>query len=479
MTEQKEQKSRVRRYLWLLPVVGLLILAAAVWIVSARYEQRFLPGTRILGVDCSNMTVEQAAGALDGAAGASVISLGDATGVQVVDIPLRRFFDEDTIPALVSDAFTRQRSEAAWYDWFFERTRDYSSRPLEGITTAEVKSVLRDVLAGQADRTGPINARVEITDTGYTLIAEEPGNLVNVLVSSAALVAPLRELDDLAAGVGAVVAEGALIPPAVTADSPRITRVTEALEAYLGVTITLDFGDGSTYTLTREDIRSVSQVELAGSRVVCRPDEALVAELTEVLIADYGVDGVFAKFRHASQTRPYVYYRVGDTGWIMDREGLSQQVYDALSAREDAVIVPDYDYTWYWQEIYRYNRVGDTYIEISLDNQYMWCYLNGELLIETPIVTGNIAEHNDTRRGCFRIAYKTGNLYLNGPTWHDWVEFWMPFDGGIGLHDSSWRDVYGGDIYLTDGSHGCINTPRDAMEVIYANYRVNDYVIVY
>ena len=100
-------------------------------------------------------------------------------------------------------------------------------------------------------------------------------------------------------------------------------------------------------------------------------------------------------------------------------------------------------------------------------------------MVETPVVTGNVANRDETRRGCFRVAYKERDLNLRGPTWDDHVDYWMPFDGDIGLHDSSWRDEYGGDIYLTDGSHGCINTPLEAMRLIYRNFKSNDIVIVY
>ena len=118
-------------------------------------------------------------------------------------------------------------------------------------------------------------------------------------------------------------------------------------------------------------------------------------------------------------------------------------------------------------------------MEISLDNQYMWYYVDGKLLVETPVVTGNIAAGDDTRRGCFRIASMTTDTYLVGPTWNDHVEYWMPFDDQIGLHDSSWRTEYGGDIYLTDGSHGCVNTPLDAIATIYNNITVGTLGVVY
>ena len=76
--------------------------------------------------------------------------------------------------------------------------------------------------------------------------------------------------------------------------------------------------------------------------------------------------------------------------------------------------------------------------------------------------------------------------HLDDREWEPWlqlyaldVEYWMPFDDQIGLHDSSWRTEYGGDIYLTDGSHGCVNTPLDAIATIYNNITVGTLVVVY
>ena len=55
----------------------------------------------------------------------------------------------------------------------------------------------------------------------------------------------------------------------------------------------------------------------------------------------------------------------------------------------------------------------------------------------------------------------------------------MPFNGGIGLHDATWRSKFGGDIYVTNGSHGCINLPKDKAEKIYDIIDKNMPIIVY
>ena len=57
----------------------------------------------------------------------------------------------------------------------------------------------------------------------------------------------------------------------------------------------------------------------------------------------------------------------------------------------------------------------------------------------------------------------------------------MPFYGGVGIHDAdSWRgSSYGGTIYQTSGSHGCINTPTANAAVIYENIEIGTPIVCY
>ena len=479
MEKTAKRKKGLRHFLWVLPLLGLVCLAVAVFVVSARYQRQFLPGTTVMGVDCANMTPAQAADALTLAAEAAEISLGDSSGIEIGRLPVGAFLRDGALAAVARDAFDRQRAAARWYDWLLETPRRYSAAPLQDLTDSAVSDKLEALLYPEGEPTLPRDARVEITDEGYTVVEAQSGNVINLYRCSRALAERLRAVDDLSGELPALILDAVAVQPSVATDSPQIQKLTDTLDAYLGQQITLRFENDAVYTMTSEDIRSVSDMRVVGSMVVCRPDMEALREFVERIVTDYAPDGVFAKFLHAAETRPYVYYRVGDTGWILDRDGLTRTIAQALQTGEGAEITPDYDRTWYWKQYYRGYKVGDTYIEISLDNQYMWCYLDGELLVETPIVTGNLARRDDTRRGCFRIYYKVEDTILRGPTWNDHVDYWMPFDGDIGLHDSAWRDEYGEDIYMADGSHGCINTPLEAMRIIYENYFPRDFVIVY
>lgn len=55
----------------------------------------------------------------------------------------------------------------------------------------------------------------------------------------------------------------------------------------------------------------------------------------------------------------------------------------------------------------------------------------------------------------------------------------MPFNNGIGMHDAKWRSSFGGAIYKTSGSHGCINLPPSVAKTIFDNISAGTPVICY
>ena len=196
-------------------------------------------------------------------------------------------------------------------------------------------------------------------------------------------------------------------------------------------------------------------------------EEKFRAEMDR-LIEELGADGPMAKYGRCAGTRQDLYLPAEDTGFPLDREALYEAVLAALRG-EGGSVEAGYDYTAWLRA--RYGWMGDLHdcLEISIDNQYIWFYRNGLLLTECPVVTGDLATNSITRKGIFQIYGMVTDTNLKGPTWDDHVDYWMPFDGDIGIHDSSWRDEYGGDIYRDNGSHGCVNTPLESMGIIYDN----------
>ena len=85
------------------------------------------------------------------------------------------------------------------------------------------------------------------------------------------------------------------------------------------------------------------------------------------------------------------------------------------------------------------------------------------------IVTGNVSSGHTTPSGIYSLKYKQRDAVLRGQGYASPVTFWMPFNGGIGMHDAGWRSEFGGNIYKTNGSHGCINSPYALAKSIFDN----------
>lgn len=131
----------------------------------------------------------------------------------------------------------------------------------------------------------------------------------------------------------------------------------------------------------------------------------------------------------------------------------------------------------------RRNPYGYTCVEVDLTAQTVYAYQGDALVIAAPCVTGNSSNHA-TPPGSFTLKSKETARTLrgyndNGSKYASFVNFWMPFNGGIGLHDASWRSSFGGGIYQGGGSHGCVNLPYNAAATIYNMAYVGMPVIVH
>ncbi len=135
-------------------------------------------------------------------------------------------------------------------------------------------------------------------------------------------------------------------------------------------------------------------------------------------------------------------------------------LFDSLKSQTDRIPI-------YKNDIVR-DQIGDSYVEVDKEHQHVYVYLNGERVYDTDCVSGCVETKHETSEGVFYVAYKQKDKYLVGPTWKSFVHYWIKFTpDSQGLHDASWRSKFGGKIYKTDGSHGCVNLPTSAAKDIY------------
>lgn len=203
-------------------------------------------------------------------------------------------------------------------------------------------------------------------------------------------------------------------------------------------------------------------------------DEEKIKEFVEKLAEEYNTAGSDREFQATRGENVTV--SGGTYGNKINTKAEIAYLTEAFAGKANELHVPEYT-----QEAFvrGKNDIGDTYIEVDMTEQMMYYYVDGEIYVETPVVTGNTGRRMDTPTGTCYVYNKQRNRVLRGPNYASFVNFWVPVRGNIGIHDAPWRSEYGGEIYKTNGSHGCINTPYDEMEKIYEHVEIGTPVVMF
>lgn len=110
-------------------------------------------------------------------------------------------------------------------------------------------------------------------------------------------------------------------------------------------------------------------------------------------------------------------------------------------------------------------RKKNPYVVVSISKQTLKYYEYNKLVLTSSVVTG---VNNKTPRGTFRVLNKATDIKLKGEDYESFVHYWIAFKGSsFGFHDASWRSNFGGRIYKTSGSHGCVNMPYSKVKRLY------------
>lgn len=131
---------------------------------------------------------------------------------------------------------------------------------------------------------------------------------------------------------------------------------------------------------------------------------------------------------------------------------------------------------------------GNTFLEVDLTTQHMWYLRDGAVVFESDVVTGSTPSGMGTPAGVYTILEKLSPTILVGnivpatgkPEYRTPVDFWMRVTySGIGFHDATWQPAFGGDVYLWNGSHGCINMPYYNAQELYSIIEVGLPVVIH
>ena len=462
-----QEKLRLRRRRKLRIFFGCAggVLAAAYLAVAVYFGFHFYDGTSVYGIDCSRKSVEEVKR-----------EVKDKLDEYVLEVQER----EERTETISASEIGLQYVDNGGIDRMMKAQRSYIWPVMLLLDRAAGESVAFSYDQEQAKQhlgalqcmdslqmTAPRDAFIAPTDTGFEVVSEVMGTTLDKEKTQQAVLGAL----DAGATKVSLDQEGCYVDPALYQDDKGLQSDAAAMSELARGRITYTFGEQTELV----DAAKIQEwlVRLSdGSFVI---DDVAVTNYVESLAAKYDTFGLPLDFYTSLGTT--VTLSGGDYGWCIDQNATVVALLNALGEGYRGEMEPVYLYSAMSHEN---QGIGYTYVEICISQQRMWCYQDGNVIVDTPVVTGNPNKGNGTPSGgVWAIDAKKRDAILTGEGYTAPVDYWMPFNGDVGIHDMQQRAYFGGSIYLSNGSHGCVNTPYDQVEIIYNAVSIGTPVIVY
>lgn len=452
---------------------GVVVLVGAVggglyWHESSKYKTCFLPGTIVDGMDVTGKTASEVEDAIMEQLKGYTLTINGredlSESITGESVGLYAEFDDTLDKAIASQKpmdwgkyrFGKAVNEVNT-DALLRYSDDMLNEALEGLSCMDEENMRE-----------PEDAKISDYDSAtgsYSIIKEDEGTELQedkVKEAVATAIMSLAESVDLEE-------QGCYLAPSVTSEDEALKTACETMNKYVGAKITYKFGDKAE-TLNGNEIHNWLTVNGTSVSV----SESKAAEYVKNLASTCNT-----AYKPKTLKTSYgktVTITTGNYGWKIDQAKETAALVSLIKNGEQTSREPEYSQK---AASHSGNDYGNTYVEINLTAQHLYFYANGKLLVESDFVSGNAAKGWSTPAGAYSITYKQRNATLKGQGYATPVSYWMPFNGGIGLHDANWRKTFGGTIYKNGGSHGCVNLPPAVAKTIYENISAGDPVLCY
>jgi lipoprotein-anchoring transpeptidase ErfK/SrfK len=460
MSSTKEGTKR-GGYIVLLVPVALLVVAYG--ITSLYFKWHFYPNTTIGEMDVSYMSEKATEETLTEEIKTYELTLQERGEHQEVisgeDITLRPDFGTALQDAL------RGQSGFLWVKYLFSKQE--IGKQAVSYDSAKLEASLNALSCGQKEnQKKPKNAYLTYTQKQYVIVPEEPGSSLDWNTFTEKVTKAVDNMDESIN----LEKENCYLNPTVTADDESLQKSLEEANGYLKTAVTYD--DGVTRLAFDENaIKDMLLFRKDGSVTYSkRALEAFVKKLDRTYSTMWS-----SRSFMTSYGKP-VTVSGGDYGWKVDTV---KELKALKKAMRNHVVETREPYFTKKAASHGEKDYGDTYVEINLTAQHLFVYVKGKRVFETDFVSGNVSNGNGTRLGMNSLKYKERNAVLRGDDYETPVGYWMPFDGNIGMHDATWRGKFGGVIYKTSGSHGCVNLPLSSAARIFDLVSPGEPIVVY
>lgn len=294
----------------------------------------------------------------------------------------------------------------------------------------------------------------------YYIVPEVEGNRPDV-DKAIGLVKEALDKRVLSVDLGA---EDCYFHPSLFSNDEVLNRVINECNEIVNLNIRLDLDADLVVTIPRDVMfRCVRRV---GDTVTAQYDP--IRQFVRSLAEQYNTVNKARKFNTVMDGTIRILPSNTDNfvGWDMDIEATLKIVNAMVRERESGKVEV------IWKSVGKshdqMNDFGNTYLELSIDRQMLWLHVNGVIVVSTPVTTGRDSDDRRTPVGMFKTLEFRRDFTMTGDGYTAFSHYFILVTAdGVGIHDASWRSEYGGDEWVNNGSHGCINTPFDAVKEIF------------
>ena len=455
-----------------LSIVGVLLIgiAAAYLGISSYYKDKFVMGTNVNGVDCSEKTlaqveamlqkqVEEYALTIQLANGGKEVLEGTDMGIKYGGYKqLKEAFDEQNAYLWPMALFEENNIKA---EIVFEYDQEKLNTLIAGLECAKPENQVAPVSATVVYKDGTFVIQDEVYGTQLDLT--KVSEAIHTKVSAMEQEVNLEEC-------------GCYVQPVYKKDSKEVLAAQAELNKYISASITYSL-DNIEVVVDKDEIVAWVSVDANMIPII---DAAKVKAFTDTLGKKYNTAnrGGVITTPTGKQVNVAVAGYGRQVGSQEDCNQLISEIKEGKTVTRSPIIsrqaTPEGQFAW-----------GTTYVEVDITEQHMWYIVNGQVAFETDVVTGKKGK-NDTPTGTYTILEKIKGKYLRGrlvngkPSYVTWVDYWMRVTwSGIGFHDAGWQPTFGGDRYVNNGSHGCINMPPAKAKEFYGMLSVGCPVIIH
>ncbi len=431
-------------------LVGFLILTILIGVYFAGsfyYKDKLPMNTYVNQANLGGMTLENADIALEKSDAWDKITI-KSNSEDFLEVKSDQI-DYKYISSPNLDKIFDEQSEWKWFFSIFQKSEyttpiifDYNENKLKDLI-ASIEELDKELLNAQAVYSSSSNAFI-IEPHSYEIQITEK--------EIANLVAEAMENKELEVNI-----EEYIKQPDIFEDDEKLNLAKDKANELLDLRLVYDFAD-------REEV--IDQSILKDLIFVKDREVEIDPEKTNEFVISLArkYDTFSSNRNFITSSGESIVTNGGSYGWLVHRKKTTDELMEHIKTGENKTIEPVYSYK---ALIRNSDDVGNSYVEIDLNRQMVYLYIDGQLKVQTPTVTGNTARGHDTPTGVFPLNYKEKDAVLRGENYASPVKYWMPFNGNVGMHDADWRNSFGGDIYRKNGSNGCINLPPSDAKTIF------------